>query len=1447
MANAKVSVIERPKPPEDDTQAPIVESTNPSAGQIIDSGSLTKVWAVLKEKPDSGASGIDFARSEIFLVDKTGQKRGGHQENDGINKIFWVLDVPLDNSSPGSYTIKVRPVDVKGNDISADYQKFEFIMKDIIVPDVSSLSPLDGSIVISPFSGPIEVYLSEIARGDSGIDWDNSSLSLKKEYATIPIVQSHYVTPNTNNNAGKLIGSLSQTLLDDGTYTIDVKAYDLSGNLKSASYNFYLKTIIPFITNPQPPDGSIWSSPYTGSLSAWLSEEEGGWGIDWSTSTITLQGPEGNIALNITSEPGTSALSGKIIATPKSPLYPAGTYYWTVRACDYQGHSMSSLYTFTIKIVQPIIQNPYPTNGVKAPYSGIISVEVSVSPGDPDLNTTTLTLSLKKNGANIPLQTTYQGDARKGTLIGTPTSPLTEEGQYTIYAEAKDINGNLGSGQFSFNLVWFGPSIEPLTLSSNIFSPYTSLGECDTITITFKADEDGTYNITVDERALANAQGAYTKGSLTSYIWDGKDVNNGTFTSGTHTIMVSLTNFGGKTGTASAIITIDSTPPNILSLFADDYRFSPGTSTGIEDTTKISFSISEDGSYSLTIDGTQTVSGALKKDEIGLWIWNGAGFGEGSHTIELRAKDGVANLSTSTISIYIDNTPPIIESIIDNTGGRKFFRDEMIILVLKPASTDTLASAKCILGPKEIPLTRKEGMWQGSYRVTASDVGAWRYKGEIIDEAGNPGANNDTFFGTITLDGEKLNPITLSRIARLGIIPEKKEERVLSGLTIAGSTTDTMTIKWVDEKGLIEGQAIEIRAGNYIWITTFKNKKAIISNAELYYGDPIIDYTKINPESSYSLKDTLKKGDKLIISLTAVRVENIIPATISVKTLNNIIITSPEIKLGGSILVSDNIHTWLQEASQDGSFTISNQNLYAGELIVNYNDITGSLVVEEVNWASGGEAAADLGVYLQGIQLADEGISDDRIAGDGIYSGSYEVKETNNISSVPLYGHFRYNKQKAENDVYIDERLKISLDGIAPVISNANATPSPFNPEKENCFIEYHLSEDSLVSISIYKYGTNELIRTIIPFSPKAGENVSDFWDGRDSMGNRVSEGHYFYTIDAQDRAGNEAEQKTGNIVVTYIKIKIKDLIISPQPFLPSDESALLIKFRVVLEGSNEAIPSDSQLNNLGFDFKAYPAHLNFPYSLLKLRLFAKDIKEISLLDYPDMSPGRDIDPWLWDMPNYGGYDKGSLAVTSGDEDTGNDYGNLVPFFKDKQGNYYYDYEFAIKNWKNPAGLYIFQAGADLVSICWEQNPPESNKWHAKPYQWEHLGLHSDAVSCQFDVLKEPTPPAPDTTPPSLSASYPASSDSKNPGVINEIWARLEDNTGGVGVDFDQSTIRLYDSNNQEITGTKTVIGVENKIYLYLSSSLANPGNYNIKVYAVDKNGNSANYSITFS
>ena len=93
--------------------------------------------------------------------------------------------------------------------------------------------------------------------------------------------------------------------------------------------------------------------------------------------------------------------------------------------------------------------------------------------------------------------------------------------------------------------------------------------------------------------------------------------------------------------------------------------------------------------------------------------------------------------------------------------------------------------------------------------------------------------------------------------------------------------------------------------------------------------------------------------------------------------------------------------------------------------------------------------------------------------------------------------------------------LSIRLDGIGqPKLTQLLQNfPNPFNPET---WIPYQLSEDSLVSISIYDT-TGKLIRALPLGYQSAGfyhsRGRAAYWDGRNTFGEQVASGVYFYQL----------------------------------------------------------------------------------------------------------------------------------------------------------------------------------------------------------------------------------------------------------------------------------------------------------------------------------------------
>ena len=98
-----------------------------------------------------------------------------------------------------------------------------------------------------------------------------------------------------------------------------------------------------------------------------------------------------------------------------------------------------------------------------------------------------------------------------------------------------------------------------------------------------------------------------------------------------------------------------------------------------------------------------------------------------------------------------------------------------------------------------------------------------------------------------------------------------------------------------------------------------------------------------------------------------------------------------------------------------------------------------------------------------------------------------------------------------------DRELTVSLRPLPKETQLWQNYPNPFNPET---WIPYQLSQESEVSLSIYS-SNGKLVRQI-ELGLKAAGNYqtshrSIYWDGRNTSGEQVSSGIYFYRLAAGD------------------------------------------------------------------------------------------------------------------------------------------------------------------------------------------------------------------------------------------------------------------------------------------------------------------------------------------
>ncbi|MEW6609689.1 MAG: choice-of-anchor X domain-containing protein, partial [bacterium] len=382
----------------------------------------------------------------------------------------------------------------------------------------------------------------------------------------------------------------------------------------------------------------------------------------------------------------------------------------------------------------------------------------------------TFTLTLYDNGMSGDVR------AKDGTYTGIIKKISTEQMspenlQLVDYQTADivvDLDNNGDPGTVTIQADYSPPEISDLLVSEPYFSPQSSPGQKDSATITFKSNEKGRYEILIDkEIPSSNPTGTMSADVDISYVWDGCDKYGAYFLEGTHTVQVNIWDeAGNQANIKTCYVWIDRTAPIKVFISLSDDAFSPGTSTGIQDTTDIILQNKELDPifYQLTIDGRILLggTGTISQNYFQKVTWGGldetgVAFDEGIYTINLRAEDRAGNSAKDTVLVTIDNTPPRIDFLIDNSGGNPCYRDQEIIFVLQSSDWIGTTSVEsdggigtCSFDARVLDLIDcGNGIYAEYYKVVQTDVGTFAYSAYFEDKAGNPAINNNEIFGTI--------------------------------------------------------------------------------------------------------------------------------------------------------------------------------------------------------------------------------------------------------------------------------------------------------------------------------------------------------------------------------------------------------------------------------------------------------------------------------------------------------------------------------------------------------------------------------------------------------------------------------------------------------------------------------------------------------------------------
>lgn len=274
-------------------------------------------------------SGIDRSSLTIIIAGVPGNQGTGRRSSATSTTVTFTPSISVD---PGPYTARVTVVDVHGNRTEVEWQ---FTVElDVTPPAITTSSPHG---VIRSDKPIVSVSASDDMSGVDTID-----ISVKNE-------SSQAVVGVTSVRSDKTSATFTPTeSLTSGTYTVDVKLADASGNKASGQWQFTveLDTIAPIILDSRPSQEHtenrrpVISASYTDVMS----------GVDVGSVKLTL---DGSLV-----EPDELSDTQAVYA-PKGDL-PFGPHTVKLEVSDMAGNTAVREWTFHVERIGIAAARNYP-------------------------------------------------------------------------------------------------------------------------------------------------------------------------------------------------------------------------------------------------------------------------------------------------------------------------------------------------------------------------------------------------------------------------------------------------------------------------------------------------------------------------------------------------------------------------------------------------------------------------------------------------------------------------------------------------------------------------------------------------------------------------------------------------------------------------------------------------------------------------------------------------------------------------------------------------------------------------------------------------------------------------------------------------------------------------------------------------------------------------------
>ena len=416
---------------------------------------------------DPTETGLAFGSqsSRILVSTPDGTSISGATGTNNVDLIAWEpTTFTSDGSTDGRYSVYVVPVDKAGRQGNAVYREFVY---DTQEPEITAADPIDLSQPVSYISHNLTQFrFTVVDVGPAELELSDQTVSLRDANGNLIPTQ---LTHDTNSELFLTLDEpLSRDGSMDGEYTVLIELTDKASNAFTVEHLIIYDTQAPTLVSTVPADGALVTADRT-QVQVTLNDD-GGSGIDWEVTTVTLVDPNGSQISGELVSDGTTHLT-----LNTNQLIEDGRYIIRVQAVDRAGNGGATVFerSFLLSRRLPAIVSTSPTTApADEAFTNEEVEEIEIMLETDDENHLSTLRLLNSANQVIAGQQLREPDRLVYNLVRPLATDGSDDGIYTIEFTPISSSGRAGDVQLlNFTHDTEAPEIEPEAINLVVASP----------------------------------------------------------------------------------------------------------------------------------------------------------------------------------------------------------------------------------------------------------------------------------------------------------------------------------------------------------------------------------------------------------------------------------------------------------------------------------------------------------------------------------------------------------------------------------------------------------------------------------------------------------------------------------------------------------------------------------------------------------------------------------------------------------------------------------------------------------------------------------------------------------------------------------------------------------------------------------------------------------------